>query len=80
MLRADGSTRKMRLCWMRAIGVQAAGGGRAGGHGILLDIPADLPRDYELRLIVYDAATLSPTVELLWEPEVVLARRLVEGG
>ena len=48
-----------------------------------LDIPADLPRgDYELRLIVYDAATLSPTVELgVWEPEVVLARlRLVEGG
>ena len=47
-----------------------------------LDIPADLPRgDYELRLIVYDAATLSPTVELgVWEPEVVLARlRLVEG-
>ena len=48
-----------------------------------LDIPADLaPGDYELRLIVYDSATLSPTVELgVWEPEIVLARvRLEDGG
>ena len=46
-------------------------------------VPADLPPGvYELRLIVYDSATLSPTVEIgVWEPEVVLARlRLVEGG
>ena len=48
-----------------------------------LDIPADLaPGDYELRLIVYDSTTLSPTVELgVWEPEVALARvRLGNGG
>ncbi len=48
-----------------------------------LDIPADLaPGDYELRLVVYDSATLSPTVELgVWEPEVALARvRLGDGG
>ena len=48
-----------------------------------LDIPADLaPGDYELRLIVYDSATLNPTVELgVWEPEIVLARvRLEDGG
>ena len=48
-----------------------------------LDIPADLaPGEYELRLIVYDSATLSPTVELgVWEPEVALARvRLGDGG
>ena len=48
-----------------------------------LDIPADLaPGDYELRLIVYDSATLSPTVELgVWEPEIALARvRLEVGG
>ena len=48
-----------------------------------LDIPADLPSgDFELRLIVYNSATLSPTVELgVWEPEVALARlRLAEGG
>ena len=48
-----------------------------------LDIPADLaPGDYELRLIVYDSATLSPTVELgVWEPEVALAGvRLGDGG
>ena len=48
-----------------------------------LDIPADLaPGDYALRLIVYDSATLSPTVELgVWEPEVALAQvRLGDGG
>ena len=48
-----------------------------------LDIPTDLPPgDYELRLVVYDSATLSPTVELgVWEPEVALARvRLGDGG
>lgn len=48
-----------------------------------LDIPADLaPGDYELRLVVYDSETLSPTVELgVWEPEVALARvRLGDGG
>ena len=39
-------------------------------------LPADLPPgDYELRLIVYDAETLKPTVELgVWVPEVGLAR------
>ena len=39
-------------------------------------LPADLPHgDYELRLIVYDAETLKPTVELgVWVPEVGLAR------
>ncbi len=49
---------------------------------IYLDIPTDLaPGDYELRLVVYDSATLSPTVELgVWEPEVALARvRLGDG-
>ena len=42
----------------------------------LVEVPADLlPGDYELRLIVYDAASLKPTVELdVWEPEVTLAR------
>ncbi len=48
-----------------------------------LDIPTDLPPgDYELRLVVYDSATLSPTVELgVWEAEVALARvRLGDGG
>ena len=41
-----------------------------------LKLPADLPHgDYELRLIVYDAETMKPTVELgVWEPEVGLAR------
>lgn len=48
-----------------------------------LDIPTDLPPgDYELRLVVYDSATLSPTVELgVWEAEVALAQvRLGDGG
>ena len=48
-----------------------------------LDIPTDLsPGEYELRLIVYDSATLRPTVEPgVWEGEVALARlRLADGG
>ena len=47
----------------------------------LLHLPADLqPGEYELRLVVYDAKTLKPTVELgVWEPEATLARlRLAE--
>ena len=46
-----------------------------------LDLPADLqPGEYELRLVVYDAETLKPTVELgVWEAEKTLARlRLAE--
>ena len=41
-----------------------------------LDFPEGLlPGEYELRLIVYDADTLTPTVEIdVWEPEFVLAR------
>ena len=46
-----------------------------------LDMPPDLPPgSYELRLTVYNAETLTPTVEIdVWEPELVLARlRLTE--
>ena len=46
-----------------------------------LDLPADLlPGDYELRLVVYNIETLTPTVQQdVWEPEITLARlRLVE--
>ena len=46
-----------------------------------LDFPAELPPgEYDLRLVVYDTESLTPTVELgVWEPEVVLARvRLAE--
>lgn len=41
-----------------------------------LEIPDDLPAgEYELRLIVYNTETLTPTVEIdVWEPELVLAR------
>ena len=41
-----------------------------------LNFPAELPPgEYELRLIVYDAETLIPTVEIdVWQPETVLAR------
>ena len=41
-----------------------------------LGIPADLqPGVYELRLIVYNIETLTPTVEIeVWEPDVLLAR------
>ena len=47
----------------------------------LIRLPADLPAgEYELRMVVYDVATLTPTVEIgVWEPEVTLARlRLAE--
>ena len=61
----------------------------AGGEGPseqfdtlgVLDFSADLqPGQYELRLVVYDAATLKPTVEIgVWEAETTLARlRLAE--
>ena len=42
----------------------------------LLEFSADLPPgEYEMRLVVYDFATLKPTVELgIWESETVLAR------
>ena len=41
-----------------------------------LEFPDDLlPGEYELRLIVYNIETLTPTVEIdVWEPELVLAR------
>lgn len=47
-----------------------------------LDFPDQLPPgEYELRLIVYDADTLTPTVESdVWEPELAVARlRFAEG-
>ena len=42
----------------------------------LLDLPADMPPgEYELRLVVYEAATLVPTVEDgVWEAEKALTR------
>ena len=41
----------------------------------LFDLPVDLQSgDYDLRMVVYDTATLKPTVELgVWEPETTLA-------
>ncbi len=47
-----------------------------------LEFPADIPPgDYELRLVVYDAESLKPTVELgVWEPEFVLANVQMVGG
>ena len=61
----------------------AVGEGSSGQFDTLvpLDLPADLqPGEYELRLVVYDTATLKPTVELgVWEAETTLARlRLAE--
>ena len=46
----------------------------------VLDIPPDIPPgQYELRLIVYNAHTLTPTVELgVWKPEAVLAHVQVQ--
>ena len=41
-----------------------------------LDFPADFPPDdYELRMVVYNFLTLTPTVlQDVWEPEITLAR------
>lgn len=41
-----------------------------------LEIPPDLsPGVYELRVVVYNISTLTPTVEIdVWEPDVLLAR------
>ncbi len=46
-----------------------------------LEIPDDLQSgEYELRLIVYNTETLTPTVELdVWEPEFLLARLRLAG-
>ncbi len=46
-----------------------------------LDFPTELPSgEYELRLIVYDTETLTPTTEIdVWEPELVLARLRLTG-
>jgi len=50
------------------------------GHPVetlfFLDIPPDIPPGlYDLRLIVYNAETQIPTVEIdVWEPELMLAR------
>ena len=42
----------------------------------LLHFPADLqPGDYELRLVVYDFLTQTPTVQQgTWQAEITLAR------
>ena len=41
-----------------------------------LEFPPDIPAgDYELRMVVYNFETQTPTVELgVWEPEITLAR------
>lgn len=50
--------------------------GEAADTLVRFPIPASLPAGaYELRLIVYNAETLVPTVEIgVWEPELVLAQ------
>ena len=47
---------------------------------VSFSVPSDLPEGrYELRLIVYDVNTLTPTVEIdVWEPEVVLTELQIE--
>jgi hypothetical protein len=49
---------------------------------IVFTLPQDLaPGDYELRLVVYDDKTLTPTVQVgVWQPEVALARLQVGAG
>ncbi len=47
-----------------------------------LDVPVDLASgEYEMRMVVYDFATLQPTVEIgVWEPETELVRLRIERG
>ncbi len=47
-----------------------------------LDVPVDLASgEYEMRMVVYDFATLKPTVEIgVWEPETELVRLRIERG
>ena len=49
---------------------------------IVFELPQDLtPGDYELRLVVYDDKTQTPTVQVgVWQPEVTLARLQVKAG
>jgi hypothetical protein len=56
--------------------------GEASESLIVFDLPQDLtPGDYELRLVVYDDKTLTPTVQVgVWRPEVTLARLQVKAG
>lgn len=55
--------------------------GEAVDSVFYLALPDDIPAGaYELRLVVYDAETLTPTVEIdVWEPELVLARLQAPG-
>ena len=56
--------------------------GEASESLIVFELPQDLtPGDYELRLVVYDDKTQTPTVQVgVWQPEVTLARLQVEAG
>jgi 4-amino-4-deoxy-L-arabinose transferase-like glycosyltransferase len=56
--------------------------GDASESLITFELPQDLrPGDYELRLVVYDDKTQTPTVEVgVWQPEATLVRLHVEAG
>ena len=56
--------------------------GEASESLIDFELPQDLtPGDYELRLVVYDDKTQTPTVQVgVWQPELILARLQVKAG
>ena len=56
--------------------------GEASESLIVFELPQDLtPGDYEMRLVVYDDKTQTPTVRVgVWQPEATLARLHVEVG
>ena len=56
--------------------------GEASESLIVFELPQDLtPGEYELRLVVYDDKTQTPTVQVgVWQPEVTLARLQVKAG
>ena len=70
MLRATPSTKRTKSWWkVDHTNTGSRGSSQLFDTPFLVEFPADLlPGDYELRLIVYDTASLKPTVTLgLWE-------------
>ena len=74
ILRAKGHTRKMLSCGTRSHWPTSYWSASASGRqpGSCSDFPADLqPGDYELRLVVYDFLTQTPTVQQdVWLGEI----------
>ncbi len=56
--------------------------GEASESLIVFEVPQDLaPGNYDLRLVLYDDKTQTPTVQVgVWQPETTLARLQVKAS